>query len=104
MTQQTQSIDISPEKVAPIARAGVQLLNLSSTLVPGNLRAQVGVLEVYLSGLAGGQLVLAPAPKPVVESDDNTLVRQKNDGARQLEAETNDKRSPEGSDSPTQGD
>lgn len=69
MSEQTQSIDISPQAVAPIAQAGIQLLNLSSTLVPGNLRAQIGVLEVYLSGLAGGQIVLAPAPIAAVESD-----------------------------------
>ena len=68
MTKPTQTIDISPERVAPIAQAGLRLLNLETTLVPGNLRAQIGVLEVYLSGLASNQLVLAPTEESAVDS------------------------------------
>lgn len=69
MNEQKQEIDISPQAVAPIAQAGLNLLNLPTTLTPGNLRAQIGMLEVYLSGLAGGQIVLAPAPEAEVQSD-----------------------------------
>lgn len=94
MTQPTQTIDISPERVAPIAQAGVNLLNLPSTLTPGNLRAQIGVLEVYLSGLATGQLVLAPAPKAAVESE----TKKPDSDSPGKDANANDSRS--SSDSP----
>ena len=68
MTQKTHSIDISPAFVAPIAQSGLKLLSLETTLVPGNLRASLALLEAYLSGLVSGQLVLAPAPETPVES------------------------------------
>lgn len=61
-----QTIDISPEKVAPIATAALRFFALETTLVPGNLRQQLAVLEVFLSGLSQGELLLAtPAPPPV---------------------------------------
>ena len=61
-----QTIDISPEKVAPIAAAGIRFLNLETTLLPGNLKQQLAVLEVFLAGLSTGELLLAtPAPPPV---------------------------------------
>ena len=67
-----QTIDISPEKVAPIAAAGIRFLGLETTLIPGNLRQELAVLEVFLAGLAQGELILAtPAPAPV-ESDADT--------------------------------
>ncbi len=67
--QNTQTIDISPEKVAIIANATVRFLNLESTLMPGTYRQQLAVLEVYMSALASGQLTLAPTPQTAVESD-----------------------------------
>lgn len=64
-----QTIDISPEKVGPIAAAGIRFLNLETTLLPGNLKQQLAVLEVLLSGLSRGELVLATPPRAPVESD-----------------------------------
>ncbi len=64
-----QTIDISPEKIGPIAAAGIRFLNLETTLLPGNLKQQLAVLEVLLSGLAAGELVLATPPRAPVESD-----------------------------------
>lgn len=64
-----QTIDISPGRVQPIAAAGVRFMNLESTLIPGNLKNQLAVLEVLLSGLSAGELLLAPPAPPAVESD-----------------------------------
>ena len=64
-----QTIDISPEKVAPIAAAGIRFLNLATTLHPGNLKQQLAVVEVFLAGLSSGELVLATPAPPPVESD-----------------------------------
>ena len=70
MNQQT--IDISPPTVAAVAAAGVRFLNLETTLLPGNLKKQLAVLEVYLTGLSQGQLLLAtPATDPVESGLDN---------------------------------
>ena len=64
-----QTIDISPEKVAPIAAAALRFFGLNTTLVPGNLRQQLAVLEVFLAGLSTGELLLATPAPPPVESD-----------------------------------
>jgi len=72
-----QTIDISPEKVGPIARAATRFLTLETTLVPGNLRQQLAVLEVFLSGLSTGELVLATPAPPAVELD---VIKSNDDG------------------------
>ncbi len=64
-----QTIDISPEKVAPIAAAALRFFALETTLVPGNLRQQLAVLEVFLAGLSTGELLLATPVPRTVESD-----------------------------------
>jgi len=64
-----QTIDISPEKVAPIASAGIRFLSLETTLIPGNIKQQLAVLEVLLGGLSTGELILATPAPPPVESD-----------------------------------
>ena len=67
-----QTIDISPEKVGPIAAAGIRFLNLETTLIPGNLKQQLAVLEVFLTGLTQGELILATPAQATVESDANS--------------------------------
>ncbi len=64
-----QTIDISPANVGPIAAAGIRFLNLETTLIPGNLKQQLAVLEVFLGGLSTAELVLATPPRAPVESD-----------------------------------
>ena len=63
-----QTIDISPASVGPIASAGIRFLNLETTLIPGNLKQQLAVLEVFLGGLGTGELMLATPPRAPVES------------------------------------
>lgn len=73
-----QTIDISPEKVGPIAAAGIRFLSLETTLIPGNLKQQLAVLEVFLAGLAQGELILAtPAPAPVESDSDEVEIPAK---------------------------
>ena len=64
-----QTVEISPQQQAMAAQAGIRFLNLETTLIPGNMRKQLDVLEVILGGLANGQLVLASANPDPVESD-----------------------------------
>ncbi len=64
-----QTIDISPESVKPIAAAGIRFLNMETTLIPGNIKQQLAVLEVFLGGLGTGELVLATPHRVPVESN-----------------------------------
>ena len=64
-----QTIDISPASVVPIAAAGIRFLSMETTLIPGNLKQQLAVLEVFLGGLAAGELMLATPPRAPVELD-----------------------------------
>lgn len=61
-------MNISPQQVVQAANAGIQLLNAPSTMIPGPLRAQLGVLEVVLDGIRQGQLAVAPVRQTPVES------------------------------------
>ena len=62
-------MNIDPRQVPDAAQAGVKLLGLDTTLIPGNIKAQVVVLESVLMGIAGGSLVVVPRPENVVKSD-----------------------------------
>lgn len=61
-----QSPTISPDQIADAAAAGVEMLQLDTTLVPGNLRKRIGLLELILQQVARGHATLAnPDQKPV---------------------------------------
>ena len=62
-------MDIDPRQIVPAAQAGVELLNLRSTLLPGDLKAQLVVLESVLMGIGAGALAVVPIPKNVVKSE-----------------------------------
>ena len=71
-------MNIDPRQVPQAAQAGVKLLGLESTLIPGNIKAQVVVLESVLMGIGSGSLVVVPNPENVVKSDlDNDESDQK---------------------------
>lgn len=68
--QNPQVPSITPQQVAEAAGAGVTFLNLDTTLIPGNLRRQLAVLEVVLQNVANGRAqVVTPQPLPVESND-----------------------------------
>ncbi len=63
---QQQQASLTPQQIAQASGAGVQFLNLETTLIPGNIKQQLSVLEVVLQALATGNLQVAqPAETPV---------------------------------------
>jgi len=74
-------MDINPNQIVPAAQAGVELLNLRTTLLPGDLKSQLVVLESVLMGLSTGGLIVVPNPENVVKSGlDNDDSGKKEDG------------------------
>ena len=71
-------MNIDPRQVPEAAQAGVKLLGLDTTLIPGNIKSQVVVLESVLMGIGSGSLVVVPNPENVVKSDPDE--DQKEDG------------------------
>jgi hypothetical protein len=65
-------MNIDPRRVPAAALAGVELLGLRSTLIPGDIKSQITVLEAVLSSVGNGSLVVVPNPKNVVKSDLDT--------------------------------
>ena len=68
-----QNVSLSAQQVEQAASAGVDLLGRETTLIPGNLREQLAVLEVILRGITSGTLVVVTLQQLAVESkpDDN---------------------------------
>ena len=62
-------MNINPNQIVPAAQTGVELLNQRTTLIPGDMKSQVVVLESILMGIATGGLVVVPNPENVVKSD-----------------------------------
>lgn len=67
-----QQINLTPEQMGGAISAGLRLLGLETTLIPGNMRKQLDVLEVVLTSLAQGHSQVVPTAVPAVESDPNT--------------------------------
>lgn len=65
---QPQQQGISQQQVAEAAAAGLRLFDLDTTLVPGNLRKRIGVLELILQELATGRAVVGQPEQPKVQS------------------------------------
>ena len=63
-----QKVQISDEQMTGAIGAGLTLLNLDTTLIPGNMRKQLAVLEVVLIGLSQGAMVIASPDQLAVES------------------------------------
>ncbi len=66
-----QPINMSAQQIQQAAVAGVELLGLKTTLLPGDLRRQLAVLEVVLQGVIGGHLVVVSPRQLAVESEPN---------------------------------
>lgn len=75
-------MNIDPRQIPEATQAGIKLLNLGSTLIPGDIKAQVVVLESVLMGIAAGALVVVPNPENVVKSDtdDDSGDKENDDG------------------------
>ena len=56
------------QQVQLAAEAGANFLDLETTMIPGNLRKQLSVLEVLLRGIVNGQLVVITTQQIAVES------------------------------------
>ena len=67
--QQEQGINITDEQMSGAIGAGIQFLNLETTLIPGNMRKQLAVLEVVLQGIGQGALVIASPDQLKVKSN-----------------------------------
>lgn len=62
----TQKMNITEQQVVTAAGVGVDFLNLETTLIPGNLRKQLSVLEVVLTNIASGSFrLVSPEPNDV---------------------------------------
>jgi len=61
-------MNINPTQIVPAAQAGVELLNLRSTLIPGDMKSQLVVLESILMGIGAGGLIVVPNPENAVKS------------------------------------
>lgn len=72
-TPQNQPITLGHQQIAESANAGLRLLNLETTLIPGTLRRQLDVLEVVLQQLTTGQAILANPQPPQVELPEDPL-------------------------------
>ena len=69
MSEQEQAIaTISTQQIVQSAAAGVEFFNLDTTLIPGNMRKQVAVLEAVLQGVATGNLRVVSPQQNAVES------------------------------------
>jgi len=60
-------MNISPEMIPRSAAAGMELLQLRTTLVPGDLKDQIAVLQAVLMSITTGSMIVVQAPKSEVE-------------------------------------
>ena len=63
-----QKINITDEQMVGAIQGGLKFLNLETTLIPGNLKKQLAVLEVVLVGLSQGAMVIASPDQLAVKS------------------------------------
>ena len=66
------NVNITSQQIGMGASALIELLGKETTLVPGNLRAQIAVFEVVLNGIVDGQFAVVPVTRTPVESDSDT--------------------------------
>ena len=66
--QPTPDVNISGMQLKAVANDTLAFLKLPTTLVPGNIRRQLDVLELVLTGLREGSLVVASPDQLAVES------------------------------------
>jgi len=60
---------LTAQQIVESAQAGAAFLDKETTLIPGNVKKQLIVLEVILAGIGQGQLQVVPTPLPTVELD-----------------------------------
>lgn len=62
---------LSQRQIDLATTAGAKLLRLPTTLIPGDMRAEVDVLELLLSNMAAGVLRVVSTVEPPVELGSN---------------------------------
>ena len=62
-------MEISTQQIVDAAGAGLNFLDRDTTLVPGDLRKQLAVLEVVLQGVATGNLRVVTPDQLRVQSE-----------------------------------
>ena len=65
--QPTNVVNISDKQVAQVSATALGFFRMETTLIPGNIRRQLDVLEAVLTGLASGKLVVASPDQLAVE-------------------------------------
>ena len=66
-TEAPSTINLSSRQVAQASAAALSFFRMETTLIPGNIRRQLDVLEAVLTGLASGKLVVASPAQLAVE-------------------------------------
>lgn len=89
---QPQVPTLSPQQVQEAAGAGIGFFNMKSTLIPGDIRRQIAVLEAVLQGIATGNLqVVSPQPvqvESVLDEGDISDLTQDDDNGSSEQTET----------------
>lgn len=73
-------MNVSNQQIIGAASAGVRFINLESTLIPGNIRKQVSVLEMILTGVATGNLVVVSPDQLQVQSQSDDEGKSNDEG------------------------
>lgn len=66
--QQPQKTTISNQQIVQAAAAGVAFFELKTTLIPGDMKQQLAVLEALLVGVVQGNLAVVSTQEGPVES------------------------------------
>ena len=81
-TQPTNVVNISDKQVAQISATALDFFRMKTTLIPGNIRRQLDVLEAVLTGLASGKLVVASPAQLAVELTTNEKIEERYNATR----------------------
>ena len=89
-TQPTNVVNISDKQVAQVSATALGFFRMETTLIPGNIRRQLDVLEAILTGLASGNLVVASPAQLAVESkpDKTDKTKEPDDDGPRRDGET----------------
>ncbi len=78
-TEAPDTVNLSSQQVAQASAAALSFLRMKTTLVPGDIRRQLDVLEVVLTGLASGNLVVASPSQLAVELEPEKKIQDPDD-------------------------
>ena len=73
-------VNISDKQVAQVSATALGFFRMETTLIPGNIRRQLDVLEAVLTGLASGKLVVASPAQLAVELEPEKKIQDSDNG------------------------